>query len=285
MKKFPRITWVFLAGTIALVAFVFLAPSPSSKIGAASLQRNSGSSSASQTGEVIDPAVSHERNGPSHRALAAYHRLSSRNVFRPLLSRSLSLNPANQPVSGPPRVPGAPLGLLPIGVDVSHLPPGSGRFFGPGSESALPVQQSLGPWTYAGYSSEDGVPSAVLENKAKREGRAVHIGDRVEGARVVGISRESIRFLKEGKAFRLVLMDAMEALKTAKPPTPGAATAPGSPPSPSGTPAPGSPAPGSPAPGTPGLALPRASPVPSGKPALMAAPTVKEVPMNNNNKR
>jgi hypothetical protein len=141
---------------------------------------------------------------------------------------------------------------------------GSGLFALP-SGKPLPVQKTLGPWSYVGYTSVDGTAGAVLENKAEHQGRSIQVGDVVEEAAVTGISAQNIRMTRKGKAFLLQQTDPTEAPKAAPvtPPPPGA------PPtsSPSPTPPPGNAPPSGPTPSSgptpPALPPPAVAPAPS----------------------
>lgn len=239
VKSIPRIAWIAGSGMVALLAVLLLMPPPGPLGVEASGKRDRNSVRSSGEADAA-PSLRDLESSPLPRPLATYNRLRQRNLFRPLVSDAPAPS-ALAPLE-------APLGLLPMSAGVGGLPPaGSSPFVLSGKGKPLPSQKSLGPWTFVGYVTEDGVPKAVLENKKERLGRGVGVGDRVEGAMVTGISRSSIRLMRNDQAFLLLLVDPLEAAKNAPSPPAvgGPGAAPGSPPS--GPPKPGGPTPAGPA--------------------------------------
>jgi hypothetical protein len=253
LKSYPHLAWILTAAALALVAlFVLLPPAPG--VGKVAPRRG-----ANAPASVRVLSLSETGSPPAVRSLASYARLRQRPLFKPLVKTN-----TGSAVTGD-----GTLGILPLD-GLTGLPPmGLGLF---PSGKPLPVQPTLGPWTYVGYASVDGSAGAVLENKSDHKGRSIQIGDVIEEATVTGISPENVRLTRKGKSFLLKKTDPTEPAKVATVPAPASGAPPhgpggtppsGGPPSPSGN---ASPPPGAPptnAPASLALPPPAVAPAPS----------------------
>ncbi|MBW3625478.1 MAG: hypothetical protein KY468_18945 [Armatimonadetes bacterium] len=269
MTRVPRIAWILLAGLAAMAGILLLLPPPSGDADAAgSGGRVNSSASPREAASALGSSA--ESTKRPVRPLAAYDRLRQRNLFNPLVKPdTASLSPSEEI-----------LGLPPLDSGLPALPPlGRGGLFPsaalPASAKPLPTQNALGSWAYVGYASEDGLPGAVLENKAERQGRIVRVGDRVEGALITGITRQRLLLQRNGKSFLLLLTDPLEAAKNAKPASPANAAPPGAP----APPKPGAAPPGGPNPGPPSGPSPAPAPPQGGPPRPATGPTPAPPPV------
>jgi hypothetical protein len=198
-----------------------------------------------------------------------YNRLRERDLFRPLLTAKKSGISVDETA----------VGVFPLN-GIGGLPPiGKGDLFAV-PKGEIVTQKTLGNWIYVGYSSANGMPTALVENKTDHQGQMVQAGDRLEDATVVSVSPQGIRFLKSDKGILLVITNpadlakeaASKAAKVAQAAPPGGNGAPAPPPQ--GNPAPSGPSPNGPPPGGPPPNVAASGPTPA--PALPPGVMIKK---------
>jgi hypothetical protein len=282
MKSVPRVLWVVLTGIVGLIALFLLTPSP--RVETASLRPDtlrdretprvvrSSSGGPSRSGSdkterdlsadsLETPTSEIAKGGAGTKIAETYNRLRERDLFRPLITTKKSGISVEENA----------IGVFPLS-GIGGLPPlGKGDLFAI-PKGPLVSQKTLGPWIYVGYSSANGAPTALVENKTDHQGQMVQAGDRLEDATVVSVSPQGVRFLKSDKGILLLITNPADLAKDAA--KTGAKVAQG--PSPNGNGSPSPPPQGGPPPSGPGPN----GPSPGGPPPNVAVPMPNSVPMS-----
>jgi hypothetical protein len=207
---------------VILLAILFLALRSQSIVDAKSLR--TGSRSAQRSGLRFLTEDWDELT--PRKSLASYNRLMNRDLFKPIVGVAQG--------AGGEGEWSATLGVLPLGVKGLGLLPSADGFSQDLIGGSYVTQNTMGPWAYVGFSTEDGVPFALLEDKSNHQGRRVQAGDKVEGATALSVARQGIRFIKGESRILLAFSDAMETKKAGNAPKaeskPAAGPANGAPP-------------------------------------------------------